>query len=473
MIRSRCIAMGILILLQLKMVQAQSLKVATSSHYLQKEDGKPFVWIGDTAWELFHKLDSTGVDEYLTTRMEQGFTVIYAVVLAEHNGLSSPNAYGELPLRHLDPATPNLRYFEHIDYVVNKAQSLGLYLAVLPTWGSYVPNKRDGDRSYIFTPQNAYDYGSFLGSRYRNKPIVWVLGGDRNVDNTEANRVWDSMATGIQMGNGNTQLMSYHPAGESTSAYWFHKSPWLAFNMYQTGHARKAMPGYQYAEAHRLLDPPKPFLDGEPAYEDIPIKFWEYIAQKPLKELDSGVIDRSGIIRDSTYFRGGFFSDRDVRNQAYWGLLSGAMGFSYGNNAVWQFVEVGKNSVLPSLHTWREALRRPGAEQIKHLRLFMEKWDFSTFVPDQSIIYGINRPGTSHIRAATNTDRSVVFVYTPVNQVIVLNSPAHAQEVYKVSWFDPRNGRTYVQEDVALMEQVEFTPPEETDDCLLILELKK
>ncbi|MBD1423910.1 glycoside hydrolase family 140 protein [Sphingobacterium chuzhouense] len=452
---------------------AQQLTVAPSKSYLQTSDGKPFIWIGDTAWELFHKLNREEVDEYLTVRMKQGFTVIYTVILAEHEGLTVSNAYGEVPLHGQNPAKPNLRYFEHVDYVINKAQSLGLRLAVLPTWGNNVQNARDGKRPYIFTPQNAYQYGNFLGDRYKDKSIIWVLGGDRNVDNGQAKLIWDKLAEGIRAGNDDKQLMSYHPAGESSSAYWFHKSTWLDFNMYQTGHARRSMPGYQYAEAHRLLDPQKPFLDAEPAYEDIPIKFWEYLSKRPSEELIGSVFDTSGIIIDRDYFEAGFFTDKDVRQQAYWGLLSGAMGFSYGNNAVWQFVDTGKEYVVPSLYTWREALTRPGAEQIKHLRFFMENWDFSTLVPDQSLIYGVNRSGASHIRAATNADKSCIYVYTPVSQVIVLNLSLSADTVYKVSWFDPRNGEIQHEEKVISNGPVAFIPPAAADDCVLILELKK
>lgn len=459
------------VLFCLKVGYAQSLTVAPSKRHLQTPQGTPFIWIGDTAWELFHKLSRSEADEYLTVRAKQGFTIIYTVILAEHDGLQSPNAYGDLPLNEQNPARPNPRYFEHVDYIINKAQSLGLYLAVLPTWGNYVPNTRDGKRSYIFTDKNAYHYGKFLGDRYKDKPVVWILGGDRNVDYREAKDIWDRLAEGIQRGNGHKHLMSYHPAGESSSADWFHKSPWLAFNMYQTGHARRSIPGFQYAEAHRLLDPPKPFLDAEPAYEDIPVKFWEYLSKKPLAQLIGTVIDTSGMIKDSNYFGEGFFTDIDVRNQAYWSLLSGAMGVSYGNNAVWQFVDIEKGYMVPSLYTWREALTRPGAEQIKHLRFFMEKWDFSTMLPDQSLIYGLNRSGVSHIRAATNTDKSFIYAYTPVNQAIVLNLPLHT--ACKVNWFDPKNGKIHHEGERVVNGPVTFSPPATAEDCLLVLELKK
>ena len=57
------------------------------------------------------------------------------LTLAENDGLRTPNPYGEVPLIDLNPEKPNEKYFEHVDYIVTKANELGLYVAILPTWG--------------------------------------------------------------------------------------------------------------------------------------------------------------------------------------------------------------------------------------------------------------------------------------------------------------------------------------------------
>ena len=49
-----------------------------------------FFWLGDTAWELFHRLNREEADKYLKNRAE-GFTVIQAVAMAEFDGLTEPN----------------------------------------------------------------------------------------------------------------------------------------------------------------------------------------------------------------------------------------------------------------------------------------------------------------------------------------------------------------------------------------------
>lgn len=114
-----------------------ALKVSENHRYLVTDKGEPFFWLGDTAWELFHRLNREEAELYLKNRAERRYTVIQAVVLAELDGLRDPNAYGQLPLAvKNDPTKPNEDYFQHVDWIVAKANALGLYVAMLPTWGN-------------------------------------------------------------------------------------------------------------------------------------------------------------------------------------------------------------------------------------------------------------------------------------------------------------------------------------------------
>ena len=116
---------------------APKLKITENRRYLQYENGKPFFYLGDTAWELFHRLNREEATQYLTDRAQKGLTVIQAVVLAQLGGLTVPNPYGDLPLIGGDPAKPNEAYFRHVDFIVNKAEELGMFVGMLPTWGSH------------------------------------------------------------------------------------------------------------------------------------------------------------------------------------------------------------------------------------------------------------------------------------------------------------------------------------------------
>src|SRR5918993_4903981 len=106
-------------------VAAPKLKISENKRFLVTSEGKPFFYLGDTAWELFHRLNREQADKYLEDRAKKGFTVIQAVALAELNGLNDPNPYEHTPLLENDPARPNLKdgpqndYWDHVDYIVN------------------------------------------------------------------------------------------------------------------------------------------------------------------------------------------------------------------------------------------------------------------------------------------------------------------------------------------------------------------
>lgn len=69
-----------------------------NGHFLEYADGCPFFYLGDTTWELFHRLNREEANFYLEDRARKGFTVIQAVVLAKLDGLNTPNAYRDVPL---------------------------------------------------------------------------------------------------------------------------------------------------------------------------------------------------------------------------------------------------------------------------------------------------------------------------------------------------------------------------------------
>lgn len=165
---------------------APRLAVSANRHFLVHADGRPFFYLGDTAWELFHRLNPEEADRYFTDRARKGFTVIQAVALAEEDGLNTPNFYGHRPLIANDPARPDVKegpandYWDHVDTIVEKAASLGLLVGLLPTWGDYdrQPTKPviDGEPIYEDHPVSfkAADFGHSTATDVR-RPLYWNL----------------------------------------------------------------------------------------------------------------------------------------------------------------------------------------------------------------------------------------------------------------------------------------------------------
>src|SRR4051812_29940317 len=92
--------------------QLPSVQVNANGHLLQTKDGRPFFWLGDTAWMLIHWTTREECSYYLNTRARQGFTVIQTVALAEFDGIQTPSALGLQPFINADPMHPNEAYFD-------------------------------------------------------------------------------------------------------------------------------------------------------------------------------------------------------------------------------------------------------------------------------------------------------------------------------------------------------------------------
>lgn len=424
------------------------LKVTADGRYLQQESGKPFFYLGDTAWELFHRLNREEATLYLNNRAQKGFTVIQAVVLAQLGGLTVPNANGDLPLQNGDPAKPNEAYFRHVDFIVNKAEELGLYVGMLPTWGSHWALG-----TAAFNPANARSFGRFLGTRYKDKPIIWILGGDRSIGNDAERAIIDAMAAGLGEGDGGAHLKTFHPIGPGLSSLKLHNAPWLDFNMFQSSHAARDHDNGLYTEHDYALTPVKPTLDGEPRYEGIPVGFY--------------LRNASGIDR---------FDDYDVRQAAYWSLLAGACGHTYGNNNIWQMfrpTQDGKildpnrvrdlfglpGSTIGANIPWHEAINHPGAFQMGHIRRLFEALPFTKLIPDQRLILNGPLTGGARMRGARASDGSFALFYTPHGDSFTLDKRVIKGERLREYWFDPRYGVAYFNKEQDTSGIQTYTPP--------------
>lgn len=434
-----------------------SLRVSDNHRFLVTNDGRPFVYLADTAWELFHRATREDAARYLETRARQRFTVVQAVALAEFDGLHVPNAYGHTPLIDDDPLRPDVKdgaandYWDHVDFVVRRANELGLYVGFLPTWGDKW-NKKWGVGPEIFTPAKAEAYGEWLGRRYRDAGVIWILGGDRPVENDRHREIIRAMARGLRKGDGGTHLITFHPTGGTGSAQWFHEEAWLDFNMRQNGHGAEYTGRYDQTRADYDRTPAKPVIDGEPIYEDHPVSF-------DAKKLGHSV-------------------SADVRRAAYWDLFGGACGHTYGHHSVWQMWTPEREPINDPLMPWQAALLQPGASQMRHARALIESRPILARVPDDEVIVtarvATSVPGSGRYRfAATRAaDGSYAMVYAPVGRSFSVRMNKIAGGSVKASWFNPRDGRATPIGEFPNTGEREFTPPDRGEilDWVLVLD---
>ena len=399
-----------------------NLKLSSDGHMLQHEDGTAFFWMGDTGWETFHRLTREEVGTYFQNRSNKKYSLIQAVILPEQGGgINKVNAHGDLPLVNRDPSHPNVTpgnnplspteydYWDHVDYIIQKAEENGLYVGILPAWGRYVADANNN--TVIFNTINARAYGEWIGNRYKNRPnIIWIMGGDRGGDEGGGVAVWNSMAEGIRSADKN-HLMTFHPRVGSSSQ-WFHNERWLDFNMIQSGHCQTDPATYnRVTQDYYDRSPIKPVIDGEPRYENIPRCF----------NASNGLIQPF-----------------DVRETAYWSLFAGAFGHTYGHNSIWQMYKPEFSPVAGASKYWNVALDDPGGIQMQYLSELMQSRPLLGRVPDQTLISSGKGTGANHMQA-TRGD-GYAFLYMPSGNTVNVRMGIIAGSQVKGWWYNPRTG---------------------------------
>lgn len=388
------------------------LTVTENGRYLQTGD-QPFFWMGDTAWLIFQKCSLDEAWLYLKNRKEKKYNVIQATLVHTFSG----NA-----VIHVNPDEE--AYWVHCDKIISMAEELGLYMALLPCWGSFL---REG----LLTKEKALQYAEFLASRYKDRPnILWLIGGDVRGD--EGLEVFNTFGQRMRELFPNHRV-GFHPFGRTSSSLWFHNESWLDFNMFQSGHRRYdqknignwddtaanwenfSEDNWKYVKRDHALIPQKPTIDGEPSYE--------WILQ--------GLHDKTQP----------YWQAPDVRRYAYWSVFEGAMGHTYGDNAIMQFFQKNQDSATGAFgvkESWTDSLHHEGAGQMTHLVNLMTSVDFVNGKPNDSrLTWGQKE---QYHRISVFEGQNYILCYDYLGESFALNLESLADKKIEARWMDPASG---------------------------------
>lgn len=395
----------------------ERLRVSENGRYLL-QGKEPFFWLGDTAWLMLQKLNEEEMRTYLRNRKEKGYNVIQTVLVHTLPGASESGCSLAPGIKNVTEAS----YWDFADMAINMAEEMGLYLGLLPSWGSLV---KDG----VLNKNNITEYAEFLGRRFQKySNIIWILGGDVRGD--DGKDVYPLEAEILRQYNPE-RLITYHPFGRTSSSLWFHEAQWLDFNMFQSGHRRydQASLGewddnggketffgednWRYVERDHSYGIMKPTLDAEPSYEGIP----------------------QGLHNPHNPY----WEEWDVRRYAYWSVFAGAAGHTYGSNAIMQFYKESEGKGAYGVReSWQDAMHHPGAAQMRYLKELMESVDFVNGRPDDKLLlYGQKE---RYHRIAVFAGEDYVLCYDYSGAQFLLDLSRYMDRAVDAYWMNPQDG---------------------------------
>jgi hypothetical protein len=218
--------------------------------------------------------------------------------------------------------------------------------------------------------------------------------------------------------------------------------------MMQSGHGSgRSTPVWEMVARDYALTPIKPVLDAEPNYEDHPVDPW------PTWNPASG------------YFRAD-----DVRRQSYRSVFAGGCGITYGHHTMWQFSGERYEHINHADRPWKEAIDRPGAGQMIHLRRLMEARPFFTRIPDQSILAFDGGERGEYRTATRDSEGAYALIYLPTPHPVGVRLNWAAGSAVRAAWYNPRSGATLPIGEFSTAHLATFTPPVDGPDWVLMLD---
>jgi len=387
------------------------LSVSANHRYLQDAAGTPFFLVGDCPQNLPLKLAIPEFDGYMAECALRGFNLLWICLDGQRGGSGQPDdpapkdrAGRPMIAQGWDIATLNPAYFETIDAILTSADKHGHYCMLTPLsecqWTQDNINRN--------SPDKWFDYGRFLGRRYKDRGnIIWQFGNDNLNEKAQ-----HAIVQGLKE-TGDAHLMTvnwrpgYHKLGSSWVRKHEHGESWIDINAwYRNGPISDGAAPCYWQKIEFERPDPMPSFQTEAGY------------QQP----DGGANERANV------------SDLYIRMQNYYVALGGGCGgHVYG---------AGWLAEAWDYETYRDNC---GRIQTKHFKNLFVRRAWWTLVPDYAHTFVTTGHGTlspttmDYVGAAIDARGTLGIVYCPKTVTITVDMSKFAGPV-AARWFDPTNG---------------------------------
>ncbi|MBN1674223.1 MAG: DUF4038 domain-containing protein [Kiritimatiellae bacterium] len=431
------------------------LQVSVDKRYLCHADGTPFFWLGDTWWMgLCARLKwPEDFQELTADRVAKGFSVIQIVA----------GPYPDMPA--FDPRNENEAgqpwepdwervnpaYYDMADRRIRHLVQMGLVPCILACWGYYLP--------WMGVAKMKRHWRNLV-ARYGAYPVVWCIAGEtampwylsetKQEDVEEQRKGWAEVARYLREIDPYGHPITAHPRTSGRDDV--EDDSVLDFEMLQTGHS-----GYD-----SLAKTVKSARDG--------------VAREPRMPVVNGEVCYEGIFERSW---------ADVQRLMFLSsMLSGACGYTYGANGIWQFntpdalFGASPHGSVWGNRLWREAASLDGSTHLGVCKGLFERFEWWQFEPHQDWIEpsagedsGLQQPYAAGIPDKVR----VVYLPRPYggwqkNRPVIKKLEPKA--AYTAFYFDPKDAKEYPVGEVKgdTEGNWQIAKPPITQDWVLVLQ---
>lgn len=384
---------------------AGPLRPSADGHRLELPNGTPFFWLADTSYTIWHRSKREDVDAYLAKRRDQGFNVIKTYINV--NGTGTPNRYGEEIF--LSNGSPNPAFFEHNDYIISKADSLGLYVIVI-------------------LYQADASFSTWLATRYKDrKNILWWPGRPDDTANAEAVvKVLSGKSVSAATADPAWNLLVGGPYVDTADAW---NAAWPTLRTFR--YFANEDPAAAY-----MLKPAKPVVWSDGQYEGGVCEQGDSNDPKSLNQVSALGLRRAAY---QTVTRGGFYT--------------------YGCWKTWNF-DPG----------WQDVIESPGVKSLGVFRRVFTSRPWHRYVPDQGVLTAVDsgdelvRSGASALRSQ---DGDAILAYVPGPGSVTVKLSSITKPQVRARWVDPRSGEVRDAGQYANTDAPKLTVPSGFEDAVL------
>ncbi len=421
-------------------------------YHFQNQSGRPFWFMGDTAWALFaddqaERLDWPNVKKYLDQRSAQRFNVVHAMLISE---ISSGNRQGS-PFAELATEQINPNFWSEVDRRIRYANQQDITVGLVLAWS----NKPHSLNSWASFPSRTAQlrYARYVAARYSAYNVFFILAGEWNYDvrqraadatEEQVLQLYDAFAEAVSQSDPHQRMITLHPSTRPGTVHEFATKSWMSFGNYQQRYTDLHQSVLEVRDAH------KPVVNAEYAY---------YLRDQSEKGLtdkhNSADVD---MIRHATWdiaMAGGYFITGFGSTYAGGKRNPGPFRVDNPRNADWEQQVAYVQQLFTSLDWWQ---LEPRDDLIASL---VDRGS------DESRL-GVTAPPTTTYWALANPGHQYVYYMRGSAEAYQLSLGERATADYQLTQFDPRNGTTTVLGNQRIEVDFPYTPPDAGDWILML-----